>query len=396
MIELFDLALALPSAFVFLVGLYLMVLTVAALVGRPVIPPNGRGERRFAILIPAHDEALVIGRLLQNLRILDYPSAHFDVHVVADNCEDGTAEEARSCGATVHERADRLNQGKPHAIAWLLERLQNAPYNAFVIIDADCVVSPNLLARMDARLEAGADVVQAHYSVLNICESPLSGLRFAALAGYNYLRPLGRSALGWSAGLKGTGMCFSASTLATCGWNLNTLAEDAEFHLTLVRKGIRVDFAPEALVLSDMPITFAQAMIQNARWERGRLEVLRQQVPALMVEALRRRRVVCLDAAIEQLIPPLSVPFAIAAVCIPMAFAADAPVQAALAAGGLLGQVIYLLSAMVLVRAPWRTYLSLLHAPRYILWKVRIYIESLARRDAPRWVRTPRIPRNGL
>src|SRR5438477_17216 len=183
-------------------------------------------------------------------------------------------------------------------------------FDAFVILDADSVVSRNFLRSMDARLASGAQVIQAHYSVLNADEGSVAGLRSAALAAVHYLRPLGRAALGLSCGLKGNGMCFAASVIDRFGWDWYTLAEDVEFHLTLVRAGIRVDFAPEASVMADMPVSLGQAVSQNQRWERGRLQLVREHVPALLLDALRRRSFVRLDAAVEQLIPVLSVPFA--------------------------------------------------------------------------------------
>ncbi|WP_348235518.1 glycosyltransferase, partial [Salmonella enterica] len=81
------------------------------------------------------------------------------------------------------------------------------------------------------------------------------------------------------------------------------LAEDVEFHLSLVRAGLRVDFAPETTVLADMPVTLAQAASQNQRWERGRLQLVRSHVPRLVVDGVRLRSWLRLDAAIEQLIP---------------------------------------------------------------------------------------------
>ena len=123
---------------------------------------------------------------------------------------------------------------------------------------------------MDARLEHGAQAIQAYYSVLNAADSPVAALRYAALAAVHYLRPLGRAALGLSCGLKGNGMCFSAGVLAQFSWRWFTLAEDVEFHLALVNAGARVEFAPETTVLADMPVTLAQASSQNQRWERGR------------------------------------------------------------------------------------------------------------------------------
>ena len=55
----------------------LVGLTVAALCARTAGPPAGPGTRRFAIVIPAHNEEALIGRLLPRLSQLDYPGARF-------------------------------------------------------------------------------------------------------------------------------------------------------------------------------------------------------------------------------------------------------------------------------------------------------------------------------
>jgi 1,2-diacylglycerol 3-beta-glucosyltransferase len=380
------------SAGLLLVAGYVLLLTLAAFFGRTSGPPESARRRRFAILVPAHNEELLIGRLIENLQRLDYPKSLFHFYVVADNCDDRTAAQARSRGARVYERSDQTLQGKGHALRWLLQQIREAgqTYDAFIVLDADSVVSANFLRRMDARLQAGSQVIQAYYSVLNAADSPVAALRYAALAALHYLRPLGRSALGLSCGLKGNGMCFSAPIMERFDWNWFTLAEDVEFHLALVRAGIRVDFAPEATVLADMPTTLQQAESQNARWERGRLDFLRRQVPVLLREGLRQRSWLRVDAAIEQLIPPLSVPFALGALCLVLGFALSLPLPTAFAALSLAGQVGYLLTGLALVKAPAKAYLALSYAPIYVTWKVALYARAFLGMRNLRWIRTAR------
>jgi 1,2-diacylglycerol 3-beta-glucosyltransferase len=373
---------------------YLLVLTLAALVARRSGPPPGPGERRFAILVPAHDEEAVLGRLLGSLSAIDYPRERFDVCVVADNCQDRTAEIARSLGARVYERFSENDRAKGFALRWLLERLRDdgRTYDAFVVLDADTVVAPNLLRAFDARLAAGSQVVQAYYSVLNAGDSAVAGLRFAALAALHYLRPLGRSAFELSSGLKGNGMCFAAPVLERFAWSWYTLAEDVEFHLALVSEGIRVDFAVETCVLADMPVTLAQAASQNDRWERGRLQLARGAVPRLLLAGVRKRSLLRIDAAVEQMIPPLSVPFALGGATLVLAIGVSAWPAAILAGLSLLGQIIYLLTALLLVRAPARTYLALGSAPIYVAWKLSLYARAMLGAKATAWVRTARVP----
>jgi hypothetical protein len=293
----------------------------------------------------------------------------------------------------VEERYDEHARGKGYALRWLLARLRErgGRYDAFVVLDADTVVSADLLRRLDARFEAGSRVVQAYYSVLNVGESPLATLRYVALAALHYLRPLGRSRLGLSVGLKGNGMGFLASVLDEYGWAWFTLAEDVELHLALVAAGLRVDFAPETTVLADMPVTFRQAESQNERWERGRIEMLRERGLGLIVDGLRRRDPVRLDAVAEQLIPPLSVPVLLGGAVLAGSLLFRARLATALAAFGLAGQIGYILAALALVKAPFRAYRSLAYAPGYIGWKAWLYGRSLAARGSGPWIRTARV-----
>jgi cellulose synthase/poly-beta-1,6-N-acetylglucosamine synthase-like glycosyltransferase len=369
---------------------YLVVLTIAAVFASKHGPPPGRGQRRFGILVPAHNEEVLIGRLLDSLSQMDYPRERFDICVVADNCTDTTAAIARAAGAHVYERVDDRERAKGFALRWLLQRLRGADYDAYVVLDADTVVAPNFLRAMDARLEAGSQVIQAYYSVQNASQSRVAGLRYAALAAVHYVRPLGRSLFGFSCGLKGNGMCFAAGVLERFAWNWFTLAEDVEFHLALVGADIRVDFAPETAVYADMPVSLAQAASQNARWERGRLQLVRQHVPRLLLDGLRKASLLRLDAAAEQLIPPLSVPFVLSGACLVMSVAFGTPELQLLAAASLVGQMLYLMAGLVLVHAPLSMYLALSAAPLYIAWKVGLYGRALVTSSAGDWVRTAR------
>jgi cellulose synthase/poly-beta-1,6-N-acetylglucosamine synthase-like glycosyltransferase len=384
---------ALPAA---LVTAYLLFLTLAAFVGKARQPGHlpTDPKRRFAVLVPAHNEQALIGRLLESLHAMDYPGERFDVWVVADNCDDATVAIARARGAQVLERFSETERAKGFALRWLLQRLSELGqrYDAYVVLDADTVVAPNFLQSMDAHLSAGSEVVQAYYSVLNASASPLAGLRYVALAAIHFLRPLGRTVLGLSVGLKGNGMCFTAPVLERFGWNWFTLAEDVEFHLALVRAGGRVDFAADTWVLADMPVTLKQAASQNARWERGRIQLVRAFVPGLIRTALARRSMVALDAAIEQLIPPLSVPIALGAMSLGLGLAAQSPLTVELGAFSLVGQLIYLLAGAALVGAPLSAYRSLAYAPIYLAWKLGLYASALVTPGGHAWVRTARTP----
>lgn len=378
-----------------LIVAYLDLLTMAA-TRRRHAPLETCSRARFAVLVPAHNEEVLLPRLLRSIGALDYPSDLYDVHVVADNCNDGTSAVARSCGAGVYERRDDELRGKGYALRWLLAQLRNSgqSYDAYVFLDADSVVSENFLHVMNRHLARGDQVIQSYYGVLNPGDSWTSALRFAALALYNGLRPRGRDALGLSAGIRGNGMAFTSDVLARFGWEAFTLAEDVEFHLKLVEAGVRVRYASEATVLGEMPVSLRQAHSQNVRWERGRLQMLRALGPRLLTAGLRRGSPMVLDALAEQLVPPLSILTGLTGLTFLATVISRFPGPRRLASLLLLGQIGYVLTGLRLAGAGGTTYLALLRAPIYILWKMLIYGRAVASMEESQWVRTSRSSEN--
>jgi len=369
---------------------YLLALVVAGAALRAKPPPQARRRRRFSVVVPARNEEEVIARTLASLNDLEYPRSLFDIHVVADNCDDRTAAIARTYTPFVHERTDRAAMGKGQALRWLFDRLP-ASYDAFAIIDADSLVSRNFLSAMNDRLESGCLAVQGHYGVLNAEQSWVSSLRAVAFCLLHSARRSGLSALGASAGLSGNGMVFAAELRQAREWDAFGVTEDLELHSRLVAAGVKVAFAPEASVLGEMPATLAAARGQNVRWERGRLALARDYAPKLVAGALRRRDWPELAAALDLLIPPLSVVALLAVLLLALSLALGSTVTAVVAVITLLGLVAYVAAGLASAGAPLRLWLVLGSAPLYILWKGWLYMQVLAARKAPSWTRTGRI-----
>jgi 1,2-diacylglycerol 3-beta-glucosyltransferase len=383
-------------AIVFVAGvapaaLYVGLLTLAAPFGRRPRWRAGPGVRRFALLVPAHNEEAVLGRTLASLAALDYPVAQRDVWLVADNCTDATSALARTHGAHVCERHDLALPGKGHALAWLLERIAaaGARYDGFVIVDADSALSANFLRTMDARLEGGALAVQGYYTVLPLHGTRAEALRCVALALVHYLRPAAKSALGLSYGLKGNGMCFAPELIARFGWPTAGLAEDVEFNLLLASNGTRVAFAPEAVVRGEIPPTLRAAASQNRRWEAGRIAVLHAALP-LLVSGLRRRDASAVDSAIEQLVPPLSVPVLLAALCggAGALLATQWLWLPSIVACGVFA--LYIVAGLTLAGCTATQWRALSLAPLYAIWKLALYARVFVGPRQRAWVRTRR------
>jgi cellulose synthase/poly-beta-1,6-N-acetylglucosamine synthase-like glycosyltransferase len=366
---------------------YLLVQLAAAATARRRSPPHTARRPRLAVVVPAHDEEAGIAATVASLR-----AAGAAPIVVADNCSDATADRAQGAGATVWERSDEQRRGKGHALAWAFERVlsEQPDAEAVVVVDADCTVSTNLLEALGDRIAAGARAVQASYVVANPEESATSAARYAGFALVNHVRPLGRSALGLSCGLLGTGMAFSGQLLRDHPWDARGVTEDVEYHLRLVAAGERVEFAPEAWVASKMPTSHAAADVQRERWEAGASQLARSRAPSLLGAGLRDSDPAKLNAGIELLIPPQSLLMAANVSIAAAAVALRARAPARTAAVAVAGQIAFVLGGLVIARAPAAAYRALATAPVLAIRNAALY-SRLARGRRPReWIRTPR------
>ena len=131
-------------------------------------------------------------------------------------------------------RTDAARRGKGHALAFAFERcLADGFCDAVVVIDADTVVSKNLLSAFAARLARGASALQAEYGVRNPGSSWRTRLMTIALAAFHGVRSVARERLGVSCGLRGNGMAFSKALLLTNSPRAFSIVEDLEYGIQL-------------------------------------------------------------------------------------------------------------------------------------------------------------------
>jgi GT2 family glycosyltransferase len=392
-----DLALALLAVPVLLASGYLLVL--ALLSRRPAPAPRPPRRVRFDVVVPAHDEEHGIVRTVRSLFALDWPRDRLRVMVVADNCSDRTAERAAAAGAEVLVRRDPARRGKGYALQHAFRAvLERGATDAVVVVDADAEVSPDLLSAFAARLERGAMAVQASSGVLNPDDSWRTRLMAIALTLVGDVRSLGRERLRLSCGLRGIGMCLSVEALRRVPYAAFSLVEDAEYCVSLARAGIRVHFAWDGRVTSEISPAEEAARTQRLRWEDGRRALQRAEGPSLLREALRRRDRVLLELAIDLLVPPLArvSAYAAAGTAAAAALAATSLASAFAVLPWLLSAAclgVYVLRGVQLSGLGVRGLVALAWAPLFMAWKVTL-LPHRASHATRGWVRTARMDAN--
>lgn len=387
-----DLALSLAALPLTAAAGYLGLL---ALLARPGTPPPGAPPGRVTVVVPAHDEEAGVSDTVRSLLAVDYPGEAFDVLVVADNCSDGTARVARAAGAGVLVRNDAARHGKGYALHHAFDHvLATGEAEFVVVVDADTVVSPNLLSAFAARVATGAQALQAHYGVRNASRSWRTRLMALAFAVFHGVRSLARERLGLSCGLRGNGMAFTREVLREVPHEAWSVVEDLEYGIQLGLAGHRVHYVGEAEVLGDMASSEASSRTQRRRWEGGRRAMARTHALPLLRQAWDRRSPLLADLALDVIVPPLTtlVVWATAgltACALATALGPTPRVATGLYGASLAALVGYVLRGWALSGTGAPGLLDLVLAPVYVGWKIALRFLPGGHR-ADEWVRTRR------
>jgi 1,2-diacylglycerol 3-beta-glucosyltransferase len=379
---------------VLLAACYLFLLAVASARGSSAVIKQ-QPFTRFAIVIPAHDEASVIAETVNRLSGLDYPEELFTIHIVADHCSDSTAEAARHAGAVVHERNEGPRTGKGAALSWLFQKiLKKDHFDAVVIFDADTRVDPEFLQVMNCRLAGGDQVIQGQHVIRNPDQGWFPALTWAMFLIDNRFQNLGRSNLGWSAKNMGDSICFRAEVLLQLGWG-EGLTEDYHLRHKLLLNDIRIAYEPAAIGYGEAPITWDRARAQRARWLRGTHDSSKQYIKHLISEGIKKRNLAMLDGAIQASFPSFSTLSLLSLILLMIQASVNYsikhlfPLPLITAWSTMVAMLlIYPLVGLALERAPARAYIAILLGPYFIFWRTWLAFSSRFGKKQVTWIRT--------
>lgn len=282
-----------------LYGVYFVgVIVLGALRRRRSAYPDVAPSKRIAAIIAARNEEVVIGATVKTLLEQAYPGALFDVWVVPNNCTDNTEKIAREAGAEILECTVPVTS-KGDVLRFAFDKLLAMDaYDAFCIFDADNLVEQNFLKVANNALCAGEKVAQGFRDSKNSRESWVAGGMSVFYWFMSRFFNEGRSALGMSAMLNGTGVMISAELLKQTGWDTFTLTEDLEYTAQCGLMGVKIAFMKDAVTYDEQPNGFWLSFEQRRRWFRGGMQCMWRYSPRLWARAFRTRSLQAFDFAV--------------------------------------------------------------------------------------------------
>lgn len=230
----------------------------------------------FAILVAARNEAQVIEHLIDSLKAQNYDKDKYDIYVIPNNCTDNTYEVAKNAGARIIECNEKTKtKGDVLKIAFN-ELKDNSEIDAYIIFDADNVVHPDFLARMNECYQSGYRVAEGFRDAKNPNDSWISGSYALFYLMQNVMFNQSRMGLGANATVNGTGFMVKKEIIDTYGFETYTLTEDVEFTGICSLRGEKIAFVEDAITYDEYPVNFGPSWKQRRRWTSGNLECTRR------------------------------------------------------------------------------------------------------------------------
>src|SRR3984957_2839058 len=227
-----------------------------------------------AVLIPAYNEKKFIERTVRSVLASDYPGLH--VIVIDDGSTDNALEVARR--AFIREEASgkviiltKPNSGKADALNFGLEHLRD--HEIFVGIDADTVIARTAISRLVPHfLNPKVAAVAGNAKVGNRVNLWTRWQALEYIPSQNFERRA-LNVLGAVSVVPGAiGAWRVAAVREAGGYHTDTVAEDADLTMALLRRGYRVEYEDMALAYTEAPTNANGLMRQRFRWSFGILQ----------------------------------------------------------------------------------------------------------------------------
>jgi len=240
---------------------------------------------KVTVLIPAHNEEMVIGNLLERMAALTYPKDKLEVLVIDDGSTDETGNIADSYakGHSYIRVIHRANGGKGKAVA-LNEGMRFSNGEVILTFDADYYPQLDIIEKLVAPFadpEVGA--VQGRVTVVNEEDSVVSKIVTLERIGGYRVDQQARDELVLVPQYGGTVGGFRREALEKIGgWDFSMLAEDTDLTIKLVLRGYQVRYVNEAEAYEEAVTTWRAYWNQRYRWAKGHMQCARKHLVGVL------------------------------------------------------------------------------------------------------------------
>ncbi len=260
-------------------------------------------QRRFLILYPAYNEDSVIIGSVDKFLYQNYPSDKFQVAVISDHMTDETNRQLATFPITLLTPVFEKSS-KAKAMQYAINQI-SGDFDNVVVLDADNVVQPDFLHKLNILCNAGYEVIQCHRCAKN-SNNDVAMLDGASEEINNTIFRKAHNRLGLSSALIGSGMCFTYDLFKKNVFQLSTAGEDREMEALLLRQEVFIKYAAEIHVFDEKVSNKDNFQRQRMRWMTAQVQSLLRQLPQIP-SAMLHGNLNFIDKTIQQALIPRSI-----------------------------------------------------------------------------------------
>ncbi len=235
-----------------------------------------------SVLVPAHNESVVLKRSIIALLNFDYPKDKYEIIVINDNSSDDSSEVLKEIqGENPSRKVITINtnniaggKGKSNA---LNIGLSVASGTVIAVYDADNTPEANALTLLVENLVADDKLgaVIGKFRTRNKNASIITRFVNIETLAYQCMNQAGRWFLFNLCTIPGTNFVMRRSLIEEIGgWDTKALSEDTEISFRIYRMGYKIKFMPLAVTWEQEPHLLRVWFKQRTRWAKGNLYVL--------------------------------------------------------------------------------------------------------------------------
>lgn len=235
-----------------------------------------------SVMVPAHNESVVLKRTVEALLRFDYPKDRYEVIVINDNSSDNTAQVLAELQKKYADRflivvnTDPTVGGKGKSNA-LNIGYSVARGDVFAIYDADNTPEPPALRLLVENLMADDSLaaVIGKFRTRNRNASLLTRFVNIETLAHQCMNQAGRWFYFGLCTIPGTNFVIHRHIIEKIGgWDPNALSEDTEISFRIYRMGYRIKLLPQAVTWEQEPFRLDIWFKQRTRWAMGNIYVL--------------------------------------------------------------------------------------------------------------------------
>jgi cellulose synthase/poly-beta-1,6-N-acetylglucosamine synthase-like glycosyltransferase len=233
-----------------------------------------------SILIPAHNEAKVIGKTIESMMKMEYPEGKLQIIVINDGSTDETKEIIEHYSA-IDPRVELYDipkgEGGKGKSRTLNIGIRAAKGEVIAIYDADNTPDKHALRYLVAQLiqnkELGA--VLGKFRTVNKNRNLLTKFINIETLSFQSMLQAGRWQMHNIATLPGTNFVMWNWLIKQLnGWDEEALTEDSELSIRIYQEGYKIKFIPYAITYEQEPESWRVWIKQRMRWVRGNSYVI--------------------------------------------------------------------------------------------------------------------------